>query len=89
MIWFWLETLSLLGTRELHLRLLPLAPYAPSLTPSPTVSQMLDLMLSDSGGRQSTRQTARHNLVNLLLFLVDWVQLMAIMVSAKTGYDFP
>jgi len=48
---------------------------------------MLGLMLSE-GGPTSSRKTARFNLLNLALFLVDWVQLSAIMVSADTGYSF-
>jgi len=49
---------------------------------------MLGLMLSESGGPASTRKTARYNLLNLALFLVDWIQLSAIMVSPDTGYTF-
>jgi len=54
----------------------------------PISSQLFGLMLSDSGGAASLRRTARSNLLNLVLFLVDWVQLSAILMSPATGYTF-
>jgi hypothetical protein len=49
--------------------------------------QVLELMLSDNGPKSSRRE-ARSNLVALALFLVDWAQLTAILVSSETGWTF-
>ena len=45
-------------------------------------------MLSDSG-HVSRRKTARFNVLRIILFFVDWLQLAAIMMSPSTGYTFP
>ena len=55
--------------------------------PSLGYVQLFGLMLSEGGGG-SRRRTARSNLLNLVLFLVDWIQLGAIMTSPATGYTF-
>ena len=44
-------------------------------------------MLSDSGP-SSRRKTARYNLLRLVLFFVDWLQLCSIMLSPAVGYSF-
>ena len=61
---------------------LHLAPLANSPFP-----QVLELMLSDSG-TQLARHVARTNLVAILLFLADWAQLFAILVSKDAGWTF-
>ncbi|KAA0147791.1 hypothetical protein FNF29_07136 [Cafeteria roenbergensis] len=52
-----------------------------------TVFRILGLMLSDSGP-SSRRKTARYNLLRLVLFFVDWLQLCSIMLSPAVGYSF-
>lgn len=54
----------------------------------PATAQIFGLMLSDSG-HVSRRKTARFNVLRIILFFVDWLQLAAIMVSPSTGYTFP
>lgn len=51
------------------------------------VSQVLELMLSDSGPK-SARKSARANVLSLVLFLLDWTQLTAILVSPEMGWTF-
>lgn len=53
----------------------------------PLTSQIFGLMLSDSG-HVSRRKTARFNVLRIILFFVDWLQLAAIMMSPSTGYTF-
>ncbi|KAA0177864.1 hypothetical protein FNF27_00412 [Cafeteria roenbergensis] len=53
-----------------------------------TLFRIFGLMLSDSG-HVSRRKTARFNVLRIILFFVDWLQLAAIMMSPSTGYTFP
>lgn len=44
-------------------------------------------MLSDSGPK-SNRRESRSNVMHVLLFLLDFLQLSAILVSVETGWSF-